>query len=92
MQRVNGIAFCEIVKASQFFALAPLGIRYLGTSRDKLCHLDESEFHLIADETLEELVNCLDMLESSLDDFEVDLSVSHPVFFNEECTILRMLL
>ena len=38
--------------------------------------LDESEFHEVADETLEELIDCLGKLEDSLDDFEVDLSVS----------------
>ena len=42
---------------------------------DELPLLDESEFHEVADETLEELIDCLGKLEDSLDDFEVDLSV-----------------
>ena len=38
---------------------------------------DESEFHEIADETLEELIDSLSKLEDAFDDLEVDLSVSH---------------
>lgn len=39
---------------------------------------DESEFHEIADETLEELIDSLSKLEDAFDDLEVDLSVSQP--------------
>lgn len=49
---------------------------FTSESGDELPSLDESEFHEVADETLEELIDCLGKLEDSLDDFEVDLSVS----------------
>ena len=68
---------CEIVKAVKFPAYSTTGTRRFGTSTNEICLLDESQFHLIADETLEEIVNYLDIIESSLDDFEVDLSVSY---------------
>ena len=37
--------------------------------------LNESEFHEIADKTLEELVDCLGKLEESIEDLDVELSV-----------------
>jgi frataxin-like iron-binding protein CyaY len=49
---------------------------FFSTLGDELPLLDESQFHEVADETLEELIDCLGKLEDSLDDFEVDLSVS----------------
>ena len=37
--------------------------------------LDESEFHEVADKTLEELIDCLSKLEDSIEDLDVELSV-----------------
>lgn len=82
----------DIVKAVKFPTYSALGIRCFSATTDKVCLLDESEFHLIADETLEELVGYLDTLENSLDDLEVDLSVSCSAFLPCQCPVVRFLL
>jgi frataxin-like iron-binding protein CyaY len=58
------------------FKFLESGRLFFSTLGDELPLLDESQFHEVADETLEELIDCLGKLEDSLDDFEVDLSVS----------------
>ena len=80
-----------IVRAAKLSPYVPSGIRHFSSSTDISCLLTESEFHLIADETLEELVSYLDMLESSSDDFEVDFSVSCSIFLRRQCLIARKL-
>lgn len=82
----------DIVKAVKFPTYSALGIRCFGATADKVCLLDESEFHLIADETLEELVGYLDTLENSLDDLEVDLSVSCSTYLPCQCPLVCFLL
>ena len=82
----------DIVKAAKVPTYSALGTRCFGATTDKVCLLDESEFHLIADETLEELVGYLDTLENSLDDLEVDLSVSCSAFLPCQCLVVRFLL
>ena len=42
--------------------------------------LDESEFHDIADETLEELIDCLGRLEEEIEDLDMELTVSNGAF------------
>jgi hypothetical protein len=60
------------------FRFLEAGRLFFSALGDELPLLDESQFHEVADETLEELIDCLGRLEDSLDDFEVDLSVSVP--------------
>ena len=52
---------------------SPSQHRSLSTITD--APLEESEFHDIADETLEELIDSLTILEESLEDLDVELSV-----------------
>ena len=73
-----------IVRSAKLSACTPFGIRHFSSSTDISHLLSESEFHLIADETLEELIGYLDMLESSSDDFEVEYSVSCSIFLRQE--------
>ena len=54
----------------------PLQSRNFSTVPDTTqLSLNESEFHEIADKTLEELVDCLGKLEESIEDLDVELSV-----------------
>ena len=54
----------------------PLQARKFSTVPDSTqLSLNESEFHEIADKTLEELVDCLSKLEESIEDLDVELSV-----------------
>ena len=80
-----------IVRSAKLSVCTPFGIRRFGSSTDVSYLLTESEFHLIADETLEELIGYLDMLESSSDDFEVEYSVSCSIFLQHQCLIAREL-